>query len=297
MNLRLYFMETRPPFLLLSPVTFSVGLALAAYEGWFSPLDAILGLLGVVLAHMGVNVLNDYFDYRSGIDLETRRTPFSGGSGMLVSGEITPKETYRLGLVCLAATALIGGYFVSTRGNAIVPVIAFAALSIYLYSSVISKLMLGEFFAGLNFGPLVSVGAYFTQTGALSWAAFIAGMVPGILTSVLLYLNEFPDLVADRSHGRRNTVIALGLEGASRFYPVLLVSTYAWVVGCVLMEVLPLGVLLYFLTLPLALVAARGVWEHHIDVGALIPFMAKNVQLVLLGPATVSLGMILSKML
>jgi 1,4-dihydroxy-2-naphthoate octaprenyltransferase len=162
MNLRLYFMETRPPFLLLSPVTFSVGLALAAYDGWFSPLDALLGVIGVVLAHMSVNVLNDYFDYRSGIDLETRRTPFSGGSGMLVSGEITQEETFRLGLVCLAATNLIGVYFVATRGTAIIPVIAIAAFTIYLYSTVISKLMLGEFFAGLNFGPLVSVGAYFT---------------------------------------------------------------------------------------------------------------------------------------
>ncbi len=177
------------------------------------------------------------------------------------------------------------------------PVIVIAAVSIYIYSTVISKLMLGELFAGLNFGPLVSLGAYFTQTGSLSWVAFAAGIVPGILTSLLLYLNEFPDLEADSKHGRRNTVILLGLRGASRFYYILLASTYFWVAGSVVVGALPVGALAYFLTAPLALSTARGVSRHYSEVGALIPFMAGNVKLVLLGPVAVSVGIMFSKVL
>ncbi len=56
---------------------------MAWYDGAFFLSWALLALLGLLLAHVSVNVLNDYFDYRSGVDLKTQRTPFSGGSGIL----------------------------------------------------------------------------------------------------------------------------------------------------------------------------------------------------------------------
>ena len=79
-GLKTWFAETRPHFLLLTPVCVFVGIAVAVYQSdSLKALHLALALLGALLAHISVNVLNDYFDYRSGIDLETRRTPFSGG--------------------------------------------------------------------------------------------------------------------------------------------------------------------------------------------------------------------------
>lgn len=80
MRLKIWFLETRPQFLLLSVVLVLLGTAIARNEGYFDGLKFILTTLGLLLAHASVNILNDYFDYKSGIDLQTTRTPFSGGS-------------------------------------------------------------------------------------------------------------------------------------------------------------------------------------------------------------------------
>ncbi|MFC1984813.1 hypothetical protein ACFLUW_00245, partial [Chloroflexota bacterium] len=79
MKLKIWFLETRPQFLLLSVVLAFLGTCIAWYDGAFHLDYALLAFFGLLLAHISVNVLNDYFDYRSGIDLETKRTPFSGG--------------------------------------------------------------------------------------------------------------------------------------------------------------------------------------------------------------------------
>ena len=101
LSLKTWFTETRPNFLLLTPICFSVGLGVAFSEGYFNLFRTILGLIGAMLAHISVNVLNDYFDFRSGLDLKTKRTPFSGGSGILPSGLLHPKGVYFLGITSL----------------------------------------------------------------------------------------------------------------------------------------------------------------------------------------------------
>ena len=80
MKLKVWFLETRPQFLLLSVVLAFLGTTIAWYDGDFHLGYAMLAFLGLLLCHISVNVLNDYFDYKSGIDLEAKRTPFSGGA-------------------------------------------------------------------------------------------------------------------------------------------------------------------------------------------------------------------------
>ncbi|MHC4434712.1 MAG: UbiA family prenyltransferase, partial [Planctomycetota bacterium] len=110
MKLKIWFMETRPQFLLLSVVLVLLGTAMACHQGHFDWFRFILTMLGLVLAHASVNILNDYFDYKSGIDLETPRTPFSGGSGLLPQRLLEPRGVYRYGIGCLLAALLIGVY-------------------------------------------------------------------------------------------------------------------------------------------------------------------------------------------
>ena len=110
MKLKVWLLETRPQFLLLSVVLVLLGTAISWHEGYFDLLKFVLTLIGLLLAHSSVNILNDYFDYKSGIDLETTRTPFSGGSGILPAGLLKPKGVYIYGVGCLIAALTIGIY-------------------------------------------------------------------------------------------------------------------------------------------------------------------------------------------
>ncbi len=297
MDLMSWFRETRPSFLLLTPIVFSVGVALSYVDGYFDPFAAAIGAVGVVLAHLSVNVFNEYFDYRSGLDARTDRTPFSGGSGMIVGGLVKPRSVFIFASGCLGATVLIGGYFAATKGLVILPIVGVAALTIYLYTDHLSHMMLGELLAGLNFGPLMVAGSYFTQTGVLSWEALYVGLVPGILVGNLLLLNEFPDVEADRSVGRRNSLIVFGAARSAKLYSALVASCYVLVVAGVAFGIMPLTSLLFLATLPIAVRAIRGALRDHGDMPAFIPAMGANVQLVLLGNALLAIGLAVSRFL
>jgi len=297
MDLKIWFRETRPSFLLLTPLVFSVGLAQAYVEGSFDAFRALLGLAGVMLAHLSVNVINDYFDYKSGLDLKTRRTPFSGGSGILPAGLLDAEDARRFAVGCLGLGGVIGVYFVFAAGWMLVPLILVAATTIYFYSTHLSHWFVGELFTGLNFGPLMVLGGYFIQTGRYSLSALVPGVVPGILVGTLLFLNEFPDVEADRAAGRRNAVIRLGRASSSRIYVALIASVYAWIVAAILLDVMPVTMLVAFAPIPLAFKASRGVLRDHGDVEKLIPSMGANVMLVLSTTGATSLGILLSKLI
>ena len=162
---------------------------------------------------MTVNVINDYHDYVDGIDLNTQRTPFSGGSGVLPLGLLKPRQAFWFGTVCLLMAMVIGFYFVMVKGWALFPLLLLAGFAAYFYNVYLSKWFMGEIFAGVGFGPLLVLGSYYVQTGRYSWETLVASLAPGILTSNLLFLNEFPDWDADRKGGRRHFVISLGKRG------------------------------------------------------------------------------------
>jgi len=294
MSLKTWFNETRPPFLLLTPIAYSVGIASAYIVGSFDIFRVLLGLVGALLAHISINVINDYFDYKSGLDFTTKPTPFSGGSGMLISGTLQAKDVYKFAMGSLIIGSSIGIYFAYTMGWMLLPLVAAAAISIYFYTSAFSHWYIGEIITGINFGPLMVLGGYFIMTGQYSYSALAAGVIPGILVGTLLFLNEFPDMEADKGVGRKNVVISLGLEKASKIYVALIASTYAWVLICVATSLLPYTALVTFITLPTALKATRGVLRDHGDIGKLIPAMGANVTLTLNMTAWTTVGLLLS---
>ena len=85
--MKAYLGIARANFLLLPVTLVAVGAAAAAYDGNFDPVATVAALLGLVALHAAVNAFNEYSDFRRGIDLETQRTPFSGGSGTLPGGQ------------------------------------------------------------------------------------------------------------------------------------------------------------------------------------------------------------------
>jgi len=278
MRLKIWLLETRPQFLLLSVVLVLLGTAIAWHEGSFDLLKFALTMIGLVLAHSSVNILNDYFDYKSGIDLETRRTPFSGGSGILPVGLLKPRSVYIYGVGCLIAALAIGIYLTFISGWQLLPLILLGGPVIYFYTSHLTKWLVGELWAGLGLGMLPVLGTYFVQTSRYSVEALMASLAPAFLTANLLFINEFPDVEADRKGGRYNLVIALGCKTAGRLYAGLMVLTYLSIVCGVILKLIPSACLIGLASMPFAFKAISITFKHYDNVDNLIPVDAFCLQ-------------------
>jgi len=295
-KLKRWLLVIRAPFLPLSVVLAFLGTGIAWYDGAFHLGYALLAFFGLLLAHISVDVLNEYFDYKSGIDLETVRTPFSGGSGALPAGLISPKQALWLGLGSFLAIIPVGIYFTIVSGLLLLPLLLVAAVCIILYTPFILKLRWPEWAPGLGMGALPVLGAYFVQTGAYTFPAVVACIPSGILVHNLLLLNEFPDVEADKKAGRKTLPITMGKARAGIVYSVLTIIVYLWIIGGVAMGQMPAFSLIALLTLPLAIKAIRGALKHQ-DMSQLVPAMANNVLVVLLTQLLLGIGYILAKVL
>ena len=293
MKLKIWFLETRPQFLLLSVVLVFLGTCLAWYDDAFHLGYALLAFVGLLLTHISVNTLNDYFDYRSGIDLEVKRTPFSGGSGILPSALLKPRQVLWLGLTSFLLAIPIGVYFVVARGWQLLPLLLIAAVCILLYTPVILKLGWPEWAPGVGLGALPVLGAYFVQTTAYTLPAVVASIPSAILVHNLLLLNEFPDTEADEKAGRKTLPITMGKARASLLYSMLTLIVYLWIIGGVVARLMPFFCLIALLTLPLAVKAIQGALRHQ-EITKLVPAMANNVLVVLLTQLLLGIGYILA---
>lgn len=211
----------RANFLLLPVTLVAVGAAAAAYDGAFDPLNTLLALIGLTAMHASVNSLNEYSDFRRGIDLHTERTPFSGGSGTLPSGALPAKAALYLSLATALLGSVVGIYFLYQIGWRLLPIFVLGAISVAGYSDLFARAYVGEIFAGLGLGTLPVLGTAMVQGGELGPAAVAASIPPFFMTFNLLLLNEFPDEAADRRGGRRNLVRLLGRVGAARVYVIM----------------------------------------------------------------------------
>ena len=289
-----WLLVIRAPFLPLSVVLAFLGTCIAWYDGAFHLGYALLAFFGLLLAHISVDVFNEYFDYKSGIDLKTQRTPFSGGSGALPEGLITPRQALWLGVGTLLAIVPIGIYFSMVQGWLLVPLLVVAAVCIVIYTPFILKMGWPEWAPGLGMGSLPILGAYFVQTGEYTLPAVIACIPSGILVHNLLLLNEFPDVEADATAKRKTLPITMGKGRASLVYSALTVVVYLWIIGGVIAGQMPAFSLLGLLTLPWAVKAIRGALKHQ-DMTKLVPAMANNVLVVLLTQVFMGIGYILAR--
>ncbi len=287
----------RVPFLILALILGILGACVAWYESrrFGSPFHmgyAVLATFGLLVAHAAVNIFNDYFDGRSGLDFKTRRTPFSGGSGAVPGGLLELRQALGLGIACLALIVPIGVFFTLVKGWMLLPLLVLALLLIVLYTPLILKMGYPEWSPGVGLGILPVMGAYFVHTGEYTLTAFAASMPSYFLVHNLLLLNEFPDVEADITVGRRTLPIVLGKRGAAVVFSLFVLMVYLWIVGAVSLHVMPPFTLLALLTLPIALQVIRGSFLYgHRE--AFLPVMGKNVLLVQLVQVLVALGYLL----
>jgi 1,4-dihydroxy-2-naphthoate octaprenyltransferase len=277
----------RIPFLLLTPACVLVGIGTAVWtSGHVKVSHVILALIGAMSAHISVNALNEYFDFKSGLDFKTRRTPFSGGSGILPEKPNMAHHALATGLLAFAVTTSVGIYFLMIRGILLLPLGIIGLLVIFFYTIRFTRNPLLCLIApGLGFGPLMVMGTDFVLTGSYSLTAFFASLVPFFLVSDLLLLNQFPDVEADKSVGRRHFPIAVGTKISSFIYGAFLLLTYISIMSGVQLKSLPASSLLGLLTIVIAVPAFFGAYRHGSDIKKLMPYMGLNVIINILTPA------------
>ena len=294
-KLKALFGIMRVPFLALTPACVLLGVGAAAWMGSrINGLQVALLLVAAVCAHISVNAFNEYFDFKSGLDAHTRRTPFSGGSGTLPARP----ETARLALLtawsAFAVTALIGSYFVWLRGMALLPL---GLLGLFMLVAYTPWLVRSPFLCliapGLGFGPVMVMSVAFALTGVFSWTALVASLVPFFLVSDLLLLNQFPDVEADRSVGRRHFPILIGRKASSLIYGAFLLAAYLTIGLGVAFKLLPAISLISLVGAAIALPAGINAFRYSDDIGRLTPSLGMNVLLNLATPLLVGIGLFL----
>jgi 1,4-dihydroxy-2-naphthoate octaprenyltransferase len=206
--------------------------------GWLA-----LTVVGVFCVEVAKNASGEVVDYDSGTDLAVdaiNRSPFSGGKRVLVDGLLTRQQTWGIAWSFFLAAIVIGLIIVALRDSRVLALgVAGMGLAWYYHGGGLawyyhggtirlSYRGLGELAVVLAYGPLVVCGTYFVQTGYISAPLLHTSMSLGLLVAAFLWINEFPDYLADKQAGKRNLVVRLGREQAALWYVVILATGYLW---------------------------------------------------------------------
>ena len=264
-------------FLLASVIAVSLGLAINWWQtGNIEIFDAILIMCGVLSLHASVDLLNDYWDFKRGIDTATQRTKMSGGTGVLPEGLLKPKQVYAAGIIFLIAGAVIGAYFVFTDGIIIGLILAFAVLSVYFYSTKIVDWGLAEIFIVIK-GTMIVIGTCFIQTTQITESAILGGIVVGILSSFVLFITSFPDHDADKAKGRKTLVINLGKQKACTLFWVFPIIFYSVSIFAIIIGVFPIFCLIILSTIPLVIKFGKKLKQNYEKLDKLLPIMSSTL--------------------
>lgn len=296
-------MLLRLPFLTVTIGAVLLGSFYAYWEsGSLNVFHFILALLGAAFMHIATNVANDYFDFKSGNDAVnvSGMAPFSGGSRMVLEGFVSPRSALAVSLLFAVLGAAAGLYlnFV-LPGNTILYIGIAGMFFVFAYNGFPLRLVnfgLGEVAIFLAWGPLMVLGAYYVQAGSISsiWPLIVT-IPSGLLTTMVLLINEFADRDADASVGRKTWVILLGDRGGLMIYLIMALCCYLVVVFGVVQQKLPIFSLLVFLTIPLPFSAYKTGKKYVSDWKAFMPAVKTTIMLNTLFLTILSIVLLLSK--
>lgn len=289
-------MELRSSFFTATIVSVILGTSIAwVRNGAFNIGIFLLTLFGAVFLHAGTNVINDYFDYKSGNDDVNREfvRPFSGGSRMIQLGLLTPLEVLSEALLFYALGISIGIYLTWTLGPVVLFLGLIGLISGFFYVAPpinwAAKGM-GEPLIGINFGMLLTLGSYYVQTRVLAVEPLVASIPVSLLIAAVVYINEFPDFNADKTVGKDTLVVRLGRGRAAYGYLAMMSGVYVSLGLSVLGGILPFSTLIGFVTLPLAVKAIKYALKHHSSSFDLVPANVATIICHLFTSLLLSLG-------
>jgi len=248
----LWFRAIRIKFILASIIAVSNGIAISYWKtGAVDPGYALLTYFGIMCLHISVDLLNDYSDFKRGIDTNTKRTRYSGGTGVIPENLISPRLIYCVGVVFLILGGLTGLYFVTIKGSVILILLSFAIISIYFYSTNIVNAGLGELFVAIK-GCMVVMGSYYIQSDTIDLTSIFVGIIIGLLSAVVLLVTSFPDYEADKKSGRRTLVILSGKQNSVKIVVGLIVVTCGMIIGGAFFNIIPVFSTIGLLSIPFA---------------------------------------------
>jgi len=300
-KLKSWIVELRAPFLTATLVSIFLGTAIAwARNGAFNSSYFLLVLLGAVFSHLGTNVVNDYFDHKSGNDEVNKEfvRPFSGGSRTIQQGLLTPREVLSGAILFFTLATLIGLYFTWMIGPFVLVLVVIGLFSGFFYTAQpfnFASRGIGEALVGINFGALMTLGAYYIQAQELSLEPLIAAIPISLLIAAVLYINEFPDYEADKEVGKKTLVVRLGRSRAVFGYALMMLGAYVATVISAVMGITPIQTFLALLPLPLAVDAVLHAKKFHSNSFNLVPSNAMTLVCHLITSIMLSLGYLMSQ--
>lgn len=293
-DLKVLLQSMRVPFLLLTPVCVFLGASIAVSNQVNIDTNIlVLALLAALSAHISVNTLNEFFDFKSGLDLITIKTPFSGGSGALPGKPEMVNAVAMVGIVSLVVTIIIGSYFIWRFGGEIIPLGFIGVILITSYTTWINKYPLFCLLApGVGFGFIMVVGTQYVLMGQYLSLSWLVAVVPFFQVSNLLLLNQYPDIEADASVGRNHFPIAYGVERSNLIYGLFVLGTAVAIVGYLLVGYLPSLSMIALLPTPLALFSLSGAIKYREKIGMYPQYLAANVAVAILTPMLLGISII-----
>jgi 1,4-dihydroxy-2-naphthoate octaprenyltransferase len=253
-----YFILALMPVLLGSTLAWTQSISAQTPFGHFHPLRFIAVIIVVCLLQAGANLINDYYDYLSGVDTAN----VFGPGGLIQQRLVKPTSLLKIGLTVLGVGTVLG-LLVATAGGPLVYLFGLiGVLCAYFYSATgrsLSSLALGELVGFLVFGPLVTAGAYIMQTGQLAASIFVYSLMPGFMAAAVIHVNNMRDAEGDTQVGKRTIAAILGLSWSRAWFLVLLLASYVIILALGVPSHTPHLLLITFWTLPTLLVVISGV--------------------------------------
>ena len=272
----LWFRAIRIKFILASIIAVSNGIAISYWKtGVVDPGYALLTYFGIMCLHISVDLLNDYSDFKRGIDTNTKRTRYSGGTGVIPENLISPRLIYCVGVVFLILGGLTGLYFVTIKGIVILILLSFAIISIYFYSTNIVNAGLGELFVAIK-GCMIVMGSYYIQSDTIDLTSVFVGIIIGLLSAVVLLVTSFPDYEADKKSGRRTLVILSGKQNSVKIVAGLIIATCGMIIGGAIFNVIPIFSTIGLLSIPFAVKAIYKLKRFN-ESSQLVSSMANSI--------------------
>ncbi|HUW25673.1 MAG TPA: prenyltransferase [Gallionella sp.] len=294
MKLQIVLQTARLPFLVLTPVCLFLGLSTSLTTG--SPINFFLFFLilaGAISAHISVNMLNEYYDFKSGLDLKTRKTPFSGGSGALPDHPAMAELILIAGLVSLLITSIIGIYLILMRGMLILPIGIAGLVLIITYTQWLNRSPFICLIApGLGFGVLMVVGTHVILKAEHSQLAWLVSLIPFFLINNLLLLNQYPDIKADASVGRYTFPIAFGLKKSNIVYAIFMLTAYSLILLYIIKGYIPNLSAIALIPMIFSVFALIGAVKYTSRIGDFPQYLGANVVAAILTPLLLGISII-----
>lgn len=289
-----------PKITLASVAGMLLGTALAAKDGPINWIWLAVTVAGVFCIEFAKNASGEVFDWDSGTDRALRpqdRSPFSGGKRVLVDDLLTRSQVWTVALLFyLLAFAAAIAVAIFRESSAI----ALATIGIavaYFYHAPPLKFAyrgLGELAVTFIYGPMLSAGTYLVLRNGLSYEIFLAGLPVGLLVGAFLWINEFPDRVADATAGKRTLVVRLGTKRAAVAFTLIVICSF---IALILLAVFhqPRLCLLGLVGAGPGLAASRRLLRSHESIESIIPAQALTLLSFMLTSIGMSLGILLGK--